>query len=261
MADIRSVAERLDATQIDLTRAHDLCKSGMKRIADKLFAAFDVARHPACDPFVDFSNESDTMRGSVTAYSGEQLDWVIHSWIGSPERGFTNHHLTVWLPSSIPVPHLAMAVGTIPEVFCFCDLVPRSDLWVDTDSLDQYFEPLSERFMAVAADPRFVPFISRSTYIREAISPIGLCKTCDANEQNITDILAMFEDTLDRWIVMVKEAAPTPIDARAALGRRDRLVRETICDRDPANIVAEKVLGADTTQQLVDLLSAKARNR
>lgn len=259
MKDVRSVDQRLTEDQpADLGWVHDTLIRGMGEVSGLLHAAFDLEAHPASLP--EFGSPDGAMRGVIKASSGGDLDWVIDSWIGSPERGFTNHHLTLWLGDRIAVPHLGMAIGTIPQLFCFCDLVPRSDLWVDTATLDRYYEPWNERYMAIAADDRFGPFISRETYIREAISPVGICIEGEPTRDNVETCLGYFTETLKTWIGWVKEADEVPVGERAALAARDALVRETICHRDPANIVAEKVLGADLTSQLVRTLSGEVRS-
>ncbi len=258
MTDVRSVDQRLtDTAPKDQRAAHDRFATGMRGLADQVYAAFDLEPHAASIP--NYASADGAMRGTLKASSGGDLDWVIDSWVGSPERGFTNHHLTLWVGDRIAVPHLGLAIGTIPQLFCFCDLVPRSDLWVDTDTLDRYYEPFNERYMAVAADERFRPFISREVYIREAISPIGLCIEGEPTRANIDSCLGYFAETLQTWIGWVKEAPEVPLEDRARLGARDALMRKTICERDPANIVAEKVLGADLTNQLVRTLSGAVR--
>lgn len=262
MADVRSVDQRL--TQLgddDKSRAFEICRDGMLKLAAKLYDAFEVQPHPSSERFADYGDPSGKMKGSLTAYSGPQLDWVIDSWIASPQGGFSNHHLTIWLPSSCPVPHLGMAIGTIPQLFFFIDLVPRGDLWVDLEQLDRYHEPFNEQFLQIAADERFRPFVSRETYIRQAISPIGLCIEGEPVEENFQSLFSLMDATLTRWIAMVKEAEPTPEAERAALGKRDEFVRRTICERDPANVVAEKVLGADMTQALVEVMWGANRSR
>lgn len=260
MSDIRSVDERLtEAAPIDLTAAHQQFARGMRELADTLYAAFPVRKHPCSSPFAEYSDPGGLMRGSLAAYTSDALDWVVDSWIGSPSTGFSNHHLTVWLPPTIDVPHLALAIGTIPQVFVFCDLVPRGDLWVDTAQLDRYHATFNERFMRIAADERFAPFISRDAYIRQAASPIALCQTCDVRPDAISEILALFRETLDTWIGWVKDAEPLPEHRWGPLGKRDRQVRHTIAQRDPANVVAEKVLGKEMTDRLVAVLSGAAR--
>lgn len=256
MRDVRSVDQRLtEAAPVDLTAAHEQFARGMRELADALYAAFPVRLHPRCEPYREYTDPRGLMRGSIAAYTGDALDWVIDSWIGSPATGFSNHHLTIWLPPSVRVPHLAFAIGTIPHMFCFVDLVPRADLWVDTEQLDRYHAAFNDVHMAAAADPRFEPFVSREPYIRGAISPIGLCKTCDPTPDNIDHVLGLFRRFLDTWIGWVNDAPPVPEAERGALAARDALVRRTICERDPANIVAEKVLGARVTRELVSLLA------
>jgi hypothetical protein len=250
MIDVRSVDERLSTARVDLRNAHEQMNIGMRALGHRLRAAFNVTQDPASIP----AYGQGPMRGELSVYTGEPLDWVVDSWIGSPERGFSNHHLTIWLSPQVRVPHLGFAIGTIPELFVFADLVPRSDLWTNPEELDRYHAAFNELFLEVTADPRFAPFVSKEPYIRQAISPIGLCKTAAVTEENVQHVLAIFRKMLDRWIVWVKEAHPVPEAERAALGARDAFVRRTICERDPANIVAEKVLGPEMTRTLVNVL-------
>jgi hypothetical protein len=175
--------------------------------------------------------------------------------------GFCNHHLTTYLDASVRVPHLGLAIGTIPQLFFYCDLVPRSDLWTNTAELDRYHARFNDRALRLAVDRRYAPFVSREIYIREALSPVAICIQGEASEANIGDCLAMAEETLVAWIKWVKEAEPVREEDRPALAARDDLVRRTICWRDPANIIAERVLGKKMTDDLVRVLSAEARGR
>lgn len=255
MKDIRSVDERLTTgAPVDLSRAHDRIARGMQRLSAKLSAAFPMTPHPMAAPFARYASPDERMRGELRASTGEPLEWVIDSWVGSPAQGFTNHHLTIWLSDRVNVPHLAFAMGTIPELFVFCDLVPRSDLWTDVETLDRYHATFNDLRLKVSADARFSPFVSKEVYIRQAISPIGLCEVAAATDENIDLALSYFDQFMDRWIPWVKEATPVPEAQRAALGARDRLVRRTIVERDPANVVVEKVFGAELTHALVRVL-------
>jgi hypothetical protein len=103
--------------------------------------------------------------------------------------------------------------------------------------------------------------VSREIYIREALSPVAICIQGEASEANVADCLSMAEETLTTWIVWVKEAEVVPLEQRAALAARDDLVRRTICWRDPANVIAERVLGKKMTDDLVRVLSAEARSQ
>ena len=253
MTDLRPVADRLVTSTLDHTAAHAQILERKAALARKLYAAFPAPLHPASAPYASYGT-ADGLRGVLDARSGGGLDWVIDSWIANPEKGFSNHHLTVWLPPTVKVPHLGLAIGTIPELFFFLDLVPRADLWVDTAELDRYHAVYNSRFLEVAADPRFAPFISREIYIREALSPIGLCVTAKVTRENIDHCFDLAGELLDRWIGWVKDAPATAEADRAALARRDVFVRRTICERDPANVIAERLLGKDLTDALVRVM-------
>lgn len=258
--DLRGLAERLDETgPLDRSRAHELIKAGMRRLADRLYAALPVEAHPMAAAFRHYGSADGGMNGELRASSGPKIDWVIDSFIAAPAMGFCNHHLTIWLPATMKVPHLAFAVGTIPQLFFFCDLVPRADLWVDEAELDTYHARFNERYLTMAADPRFRPFISKEIYIREALSPVGLCVEGEVTAANIEHVLALAGETLAKWIGWVEAAPTVPAAEQPALAARDHKVRETICRRDPANIVAERVLGKPMTDELVRILSATGR--
>jgi hypothetical protein len=254
MTDTRSVADRLATiTALDHTGAHAQILERKAALARKLYAAFDVTHHPSATPYRTYGTPTG-LRGAMAALSGGGLDWVIDSWIANPERGFSNHHLTVWLPPTVKVPHFGFAIGTIPELFCYLDLVPRADLWVDTAELDRYHAVYNQRLLEVTRDPRFKPFISQEIYIREALSPIGLCVTTEVSREMIDHCFDLASEQLDRWIGWVKDAPSVPAADRSALARRDRFVRRTICERDPANIIAERLLGKELTESLVQVM-------
>lgn len=258
--DLRPVADRLDETAPrDVSALHARIQRGMRRLAEKAFAALPVTPHPAAIPYHRYQADGGGLAGSVHAYSGAPLDWAIDSHIADVKRGFCNHHLTLWLDSTVAVPHFGLAMGTIPQLFLFCDLVPRSDLWVNTAELDRYHARFNQRALDIAVDPHFRPFVSREPYIREAISPVGICVQGEASEANIDRVLALADETLTQWLAWVAERPPVPAEERAPLAARDELVRRTICWRDPANVIAERVLGKATTDNLVRLLSGEAR--
>jgi hypothetical protein len=258
--DVRSVAERLDqGAGGDVTSLHHFIQRGMRKLAERLYAAFPVKPHPVSAPFRSFAAPNGQMIGELTASSGAPIEWSIDSFIASPAMGFCNHHLTTYLDASVRVPHLGLAIGTIPQLFFYCDLVPRSDLWVNTEEMDRYHARFNDRVLRVAADKRFAPFVSREIYIREALSPSAICIQGEPSEANVTDCLAMAEETLSAWIDWVKKADPVPEAERASLAARDERVRRNICWRDPANVIAERVLGKEVTDALVRILSGEAR--
>ena len=56
---------------------------------------------------------------------------------------------------------------------------------------------------------------------------------------------------LDNWFTLVDEATQVSADERAALAERDLLIRRTITERDPANVVVDKLFGEELGQRLV----------
>ena len=259
--DTRSVDERLNAQGApkDASHAHEIIGAGMRLLAKKVYEAFPLTPHPLAAPVHDYGSPDGNMRGSIRAFRGGLIDWAIDSWIAAPKGGFCNHHLTLWLTPEVKVPHLGLAIGTIPQLFFYCDIIPRGDLWTDTAQLDRYHGAVNQQFMDVTADPRFKPFVSKEIYIRQAISPAGLCLQGEVDDKAIADLLAICDQRLTQWITWVKEAEPVPEAERPALAARDAQVRRTICERDPANIVAERVLGAEMTQKLVNTLAGIGR--
>ncbi len=56
---------------------------------------------------------------------------------------------------------------------------------------------------------------------------------------------------LDNWFAMIDDATAVAAAERPALSERDLHIRRTITERDPANVVVEKLFGEDLGQRLV----------
>ena len=254
-----SVAERLERTQIDLQATHDQIATGMSALAARIHARLALSPHAAADPVRRYGTPG-AMQGEMQAFTGPKMHWLIESWLGNPTAGFTNHHITAWMPADTRVPHLGIAVGTIPEIFWYIDYVPRVDAQVDVGWLDRYIDgALNELWLEIHADPRFAPFVSKSPYMREAISASGICVTADVDPSTITFLFDKMRAVVERWLDWVVAGDPVPPEERAAQAARDLHLRRTIIERDPANIIAEKVLGTDFTHQLLRVMWGEAR--
>ena len=59
---------------------------------------------------------------------------------------------------------------------------------------------------------------------------------------------------LDRWLAWVDEAEKPPVGERAAIAARDEKIRRTICERDPANNLGEKLFGKENADAMVATL-------
>lgn len=228
------------------------------RSARQLFdKRFKVSMDLGCAEFVpEYEGLPGTgARGMVSAWSGPEIDWFIHSWIGNPKHSFTNMHFTVWLGPHIKVPHLAIALGTVPDVFFYCDFLARADTTIDLDHFDRYFGgETNDEYFAFRRNPNMVQFVSPSNYVRRVMSESGICITSQSSPENIKFIGDMVFKRLNRWLKWVDEAAPVPVAERAALAERDLALRKNCALRDPANVIGDRLFGPAMTERLVSTL-------
>ncbi len=196
--------------------------------------------------------------GNIHTYTGDKVDWIVRSWIGKPETGFTNIHLTCWLNEETDVPHLGMALGTAPDVFCYVDFLPRYDAPLNFEHLNEYHEPLNETWVALRRNPRYKTFHPVHLYTRSTLSPIAVCGLLPFEDFKAVVEPVMLE-YVRRWVELVKNARPLPPEKRAGLKQRDTLLRRTIVEKDPANILADRLLGVPMRERLVRILHAGER--
>lgn len=220
----------------------------------KLHGRFELARDPGTADLESYRGAAEYPAGRLAAYAGAEIDWLVHSWMGNPPLGFTNMHVTVWLGPHIEVPHFGFACGTLPDVWFYADYNPRSDLMLDTEALERYYQPLNEQFLALRADPGLVPFTSKALYVRQALSHVALCFTTDATPERLAQIRELAHDRLDRWLRHVEEAEPTRPERRALLASDDLTRRRNIAERDPANVMGVRFFGEEMTDRLVRAL-------
>ena len=226
-----------------------------KRITDR----FELDPDPG---YADLASYGDPegWRGELNSYSGPEMDWMIHSWMGDPGTGFTNMHLTCWLGPHVDVPHLGFAWGTLPTLWFYQDYLPRTDLNVDYDYLQNYYEPTNEKFLELKADEGLSYFTSRTLVVRQHVSETAYCFVCaDAEDaagktRRIEQIAELAEQRVTDWLAMVDAAEPIDDAARPALADRDLHVRRLIAETDPANVLGERYYGEELTQRLVGAL-------
>lgn len=193
-------------------------------------------------------------KGYLSAFSGEELDWFVHSWIGNAKNSFANMHLTLWLPPTTRAPHLAFALATLPDIFFYMDFVPRVDLSADPAYLDKYYEPMNARSIELRENPNMKWFFSKSLYVRQALSETAFCYTCENTPENLATIQGLAHEMMDTWFKYLDEAEPVPAEERAELAERDLFIRRTIAERDPANVLADRMFGVPLTEKLVRAL-------
>jgi len=252
---VRSVADHVDASgaNVDVSGAYQVLWSIIDELYQKVVARFELTRDPSTDRFEQYGGEGGP-QGTVRAYSGPQVDWMVHSWLGDTAHSFSNMHLTVWLGPHIKVPHFGLAFGTFPDVWCYLDSVPRSDLMVDLDSLDRYYEPVNEEHLDVRSRDGLTNFVSRSLYVRTSLSSTAHVFTTPDFEKGASSVRELAHAHLDRWLRWVDEAEAVPVAERAALAERDLAVRRNVAERDPANVMGVRYFGQETTDALVRAL-------
>lgn len=248
---VKRVVDMLDETgPVDKTETYERLWQLAGELRAKFDARFELERDPSSEDLEHYGGQTGP-RGQLRTYTGPELDWFVHSWVGDPEQSFTNIHVTGWLGPHIKVPHIGFAFGTLPRTWFLIEYVPRTDLSVDTAALDRYYEPVNDRWLEVREDPRFDFFVSRSLYIRQVMSETSFCFSCEDTDDTLSFVEELSHQQLDQWLGWVDEAETVPADERAALAERDLIVRRTTAERDPANVIAERFFGAEITDRLV----------
>ncbi|GIH02408.1 hypothetical protein Rhe02_04750 [Rhizocola hellebori] len=220
----------------------------------KIDARFETTRDPSTLELESYGGYPDGPGGSLAAYSGPEVDWMVHSWIGNPSASFANLHLTVWLGPQVKVPHLGIALLVWPEGWFYVDSVPRVNMVEDGEYYDKYYEPANEQWLERRADPEFEYFISRAGFIRASLSPTAYCYSFGRSDRNLDIVSQVTHDHVDRWLRWVDEAEKVPESEQAALRATDERIRRNIADRDPANVMGVRLFGQETTDKLVRAL-------
>ncbi len=203
-------------------------------LKQKLETRFDLQPQASTKDLQQYSSKDGNLKGSLNAFAGKEIDWLVHSWLGNPGKSnFNTMRLTTWLSSHIQVPHLAFEFGTLPDIFFYIDYIPRTDLYTNLEYLNSYYEPVNETFLKLQANPDLTSFISKSAYVRSFQSPVSICYTCSPNDDTINLIRTLAHEITERWLLWVNEAAIVPDNMRNNLAERDLFIRRTSAENDP----------------------------
>lgn len=243
------IAERPD---IDNTSVFQQLRALQDDLWAKVRARFKLTTDAGTAELQPYHGINGAASGSLAGFTGPEMDWAVYSWTGNPARSFCNLHLTLWLGPQTRVPHFAFACGTFPVVFFYVDYIARTDVRVQPEYLDKYLEPVNERYLEMQADKRFTPYISRSAFVRHAVSNCGLNFIAQPGTEGAVEVVAAnAHEMLDRWLAWTQEAAPVAEAERASLAEMDLALRRNFAQRDPANNVGVQLFGAELTEKLV----------
>lgn len=252
---VKSLLELVDERpQVDNQELFDALWQIMVSLRQKVNGRFELHLDPSTAELQQYTSLDGRAQGHLSAFAGPEIDWMVHSWIGTPQTSFTNMHLTIWLGPQTRVPHFGMALGTMPDVFVYMDYVPRTDLMTDLDYLDRYYQPANESFLRLKEDGRFSPFVSKALYMRQSQSHTSHCYLVPPADDTVAIINDLAHEMMDRWLGWLAAPEATPAGDRAALAERDLFIRRAIAERDPANAMGVRLFGETLTNQLVRAL-------
>lgn len=251
----QSLLELVDARpEVDNQELFDALWQILAELRAKVNARFALTPDPSTANLQPYHSLDGQAKGFLSGFSGPEIEWMVHSWIGTPQTSFTNMHLTIWLRPQTRVPHFGMALGTMPDIFVYMDYVPRVDLMTDLDYLDRYYEPVNQSFLRLKQDSRFSPFVSKTVYMRQSQSHTSHCYLVPPSPETLTIIRDLAHEMMDRWLGWLDAPEPTPAAEQAALAQRDQFIRRAIAERDPANAMGVRLFGEPLTNQLVRAL-------
>jgi hypothetical protein len=232
-----------ESPDVDVSQAWERCWNIHSGITDRIRARFDVTRHPSTAGEDYWTSPDGQLEGCFKAYSGSEMDWLVHSWLGNRKASILDMNATAYLSQQNRVPHLSIIFGTIPRLYFYAEYTPRVDLRTDHDYLVKYYEPANEEFLRFRSDPKWTRFVSHGTYLRAMMSPIATSAHAELNDDNIATCEKYLVKFVDRWFRWLDDADTVPEGERAAQQDYDYKVRELGYRMDPMNVLPQKVLG------------------
>ncbi|MCM6771924.1 oxidoreductase [Nocardia sp. CDC159] len=250
---VQHVEQMVDATaRTDVTETFEEWQRLLAALKTRIDERFELHRDPSTADLESYGDPEQGASGRLAAYSGPEIDWLVHSWIGDPRTGFVNMHLTAWLGPHIRVPHLGCALLLWPQGWFYVDAIARADLIGEADYYDRYYLDADEPWLSFKADhPDFTWFTSRTGFIRASLSPTAYCYSFPPTRPNLDTVAEILTARVDQWLGWVDAAEPVPAAERPALAARDLAIRRNIAERDPANVMGRRMFGDELTDRLV----------
>jgi Red chlorophyll catabolite reductase (RCC reductase) len=225
--------------------------------------------HVHGDAGVPYSSLDGHVAGRVRTYAGGPISHCVVADIWSPTRSFGAMRLDVFLDGSVPAPHLLLHLNLLPpsphnanaSVLFYFDLQPRVDLRSDEAYMTRYYMTPVEGgrspaalVAACLANDRLRPYISRDGVVRVFMgTPAALLFTIDADAEGVQILESILEEMLSIWIALATMPRAAQVDA-TTVRQRDRITRLFV-QRDPDTANMRPLLGKETTEMLIELLS------
>lgn len=258
--DTKTIHEFLaEAPNVDVSAAWERSWKILSGVKERVAARFPVERHPSSVGREYYTSSNEQWEGSMNTFTGESVDWLVNSWLGSRKNSILDMNATVFLGQQTRVPHLIVVFGTIPKVFFYADYCPRVDIRTDESYLKKYYEPANSDFLKLRGDPRFTWSVSHGIYMRSMLSPVCLSVTAEMND-GVFDTLEEYVNTfVNRWFQYLDEAEPIPMNERAAQQEFDFKVRELGYKLDPMNKLAANIFGEGEVEKMVENRMGRAQ--
>lgn len=253
---LKSVRQLLDEQpNVDNTALYGQLCAVQDDLWARLRARFSLVADGSSQRFQPYTAPDGSASGTLAAFSGPEVDWAVYGRVGNPAKSFCNLNINVWLGPQTRVPHLMFQFGTFPAPFFYMDYFPRVHFLTTPGYMDRYFEPVNAQYTALMKDPRLTPFISQSTYVRALMSPVALCFLADRDGDGLLDLIRTnAHEFMERWLSWVDEAEPVRRQDYAELAHRDLELRRHAAERDPANVVPERIYGTAVASAVVRAL-------
>ncbi len=238
----------------------NLASQTLRRITDT-YALKEVSG-PEGGPHMTLRSQmSPEPVGTVRVFRGPPPQKVVAVSLVVPPIGLVSHMVFAFTPAESAIPHFTIDSVSTGAFYAFhLDLIPRADLAAYLPYMNATLFPLTAAFDDALKIPGLTPAMLAPRQ-RALMSPWMLAHRANAEAFAAVDVPVTAY--LDHWMRLVdKGISPettlglTP----AALAERDRLNRAALFnpETDPVWLQVDRLLGAETSLRIRDLLKAQS---
>ncbi|WP_040796363.1 hypothetical protein [Nocardia higoensis] len=185
--------------------------------------------------------------GSLKVLRGGPIDKIVSVSLVVPMIGLDSHMIFAFTGPDSSIPHFTLDSVSSPEFHAMhLDLVPRADLAVHLDYLDEVFVPLTPLLAAAWTVDGISP-AAIGPRQRAMMSPWML--VCRATPEAFKALDDTVDGYLEHWLTLVRKGV-TEVDAD--LAGRDRANRANLFDPrvDPVWEQVTRLIGAEQSERV-----------